>query len=228
MRATARRLERIVARRVRPDILHAHSPVLNAIPALWVGRRLRYSRRLRSPGLLGGRRGGSRDEPRVGPALPPHARARNLRAASGRRRDDDLRRAALGDGDARNPPQDKVTVIPNAVDIEKFTVGHACRRRAEGESGAFRRRRARASSARSTATKGWRCCWTRCRECWPRIRACDCSSWAAARRSRSEAARGRARPRGHGGVHRPRSAPRRATLLRSRRRAGVPAGCRCA
>ena len=26
--------------RTRPDILHAHSPVLNAIPALWVGRRL--------------------------------------------------------------------------------------------------------------------------------------------------------------------------------------------
>ena len=39
MRATARRLEE-VARDVRPDILHAHSPVLNAIPALWVGRRL--------------------------------------------------------------------------------------------------------------------------------------------------------------------------------------------
>src|SRR5437588_9141666 len=29
-----------VARRVRPDILHAHSPVLNALPALRVGRRL--------------------------------------------------------------------------------------------------------------------------------------------------------------------------------------------
>jgi PEP-CTERM/exosortase A-associated glycosyltransferase len=40
MRQTARRLEE-VARRVAPDILHAHSPVLNALPALWVGRRLR-------------------------------------------------------------------------------------------------------------------------------------------------------------------------------------------
>ena len=29
-----------VARRVRPHILHAHSPILNAIPALRVGRRL--------------------------------------------------------------------------------------------------------------------------------------------------------------------------------------------
>ncbi|HVN34335.1 MAG TPA: glycosyltransferase, partial [Casimicrobiaceae bacterium] len=39
MRATARRLDE-VARRVRPDILHAHSPALNAVPALWVGRRM--------------------------------------------------------------------------------------------------------------------------------------------------------------------------------------------
>lgn len=36
----AHRLERL-ARRVRPHVLHAHSPVLNALPALRVGRRLR-------------------------------------------------------------------------------------------------------------------------------------------------------------------------------------------
>lgn len=35
----AYRIERL-ARRVRPHILHAHSPVLNAVPALRVGRRL--------------------------------------------------------------------------------------------------------------------------------------------------------------------------------------------
>lgn len=40
MRATARRLAEVV-RRVRPDILHAHSPALNALPALSVGRRQR-------------------------------------------------------------------------------------------------------------------------------------------------------------------------------------------
>src|SRR5437868_4703994 len=39
MRDLASRIEEI-ARRVRPNILHAHSPVLNAIPALRVGRRL--------------------------------------------------------------------------------------------------------------------------------------------------------------------------------------------
>lgn len=39
MRATEARVEAL-ARRCRPDILHAHSPVLNAIPALRAGRRL--------------------------------------------------------------------------------------------------------------------------------------------------------------------------------------------
>ena len=39
MRATERRLAE-VAGQVRPDVIHAHSPVLNAIPALRVGQRL--------------------------------------------------------------------------------------------------------------------------------------------------------------------------------------------
>src|SRR5512146_1130959 len=38
MQRTARRIEQIV-RRIRPDVIHAHSPVLNAFPALRVGRR---------------------------------------------------------------------------------------------------------------------------------------------------------------------------------------------
>src|SRR4030095_9937053 len=40
MRALARRLAE-VAELTRPDVLHVHSPVLNALPALWVGRGLR-------------------------------------------------------------------------------------------------------------------------------------------------------------------------------------------
>jgi PEP-CTERM/exosortase A-associated glycosyltransferase len=39
MSATARRIEELAAT-FHPDILHAHSPVLNALPALRVGRRL--------------------------------------------------------------------------------------------------------------------------------------------------------------------------------------------
>lgn len=39
MRALERRLQQ-VAEKVRPDIIHVHSPVLNALPALCVGKRL--------------------------------------------------------------------------------------------------------------------------------------------------------------------------------------------
>ncbi len=39
MAALARSIAR-VARREKPDLLHAHSPVLNALPALWAGRQL--------------------------------------------------------------------------------------------------------------------------------------------------------------------------------------------
>ena len=39
MAATAQRLEAL-AEQTRPDLIHAHSPVLNALPALRVGRRL--------------------------------------------------------------------------------------------------------------------------------------------------------------------------------------------
>src|SRR5438270_4083957 len=39
MRTLARRLD-AVAQRIKPQLLHVHSPVLNAIPALRVGRKL--------------------------------------------------------------------------------------------------------------------------------------------------------------------------------------------
>jgi PEP-CTERM/exosortase A-associated glycosyltransferase len=39
MKCLAKRIEQ-VAEIEKPDLLHAHSPVLNALPALWVGRKL--------------------------------------------------------------------------------------------------------------------------------------------------------------------------------------------
>jgi hypothetical protein len=38
MRLTAARLQEVV-QATQPDLIHAHSPVLNALPSLWVGRR---------------------------------------------------------------------------------------------------------------------------------------------------------------------------------------------
>ncbi|WP_300452744.1 TIGR04063 family PEP-CTERM/XrtA system glycosyltransferase [Accumulibacter sp.] len=40
MRLTATRLDQVVEA-LQPDLIHAHSPVLNALPSLWVGRRRR-------------------------------------------------------------------------------------------------------------------------------------------------------------------------------------------
>lgn len=40
MKATASRLDELV-RRLSPNVIHAHSPALNGLPALWVGRRRR-------------------------------------------------------------------------------------------------------------------------------------------------------------------------------------------
>ena len=62
-----------VAEQVRPQLLHAHSPVLNAIPALRVGRRLGVPVALRSPRILGRRRGRSRSNARRGAALSADA-----------------------------------------------------------------------------------------------------------------------------------------------------------
>ena len=137
MRATERRLEE-VARTFEPDILHAHSPVLNALPALRVGRRLRHSGRLRGARFLGGRGGRSRHEPRGRPALPPDARPRDLRTASRGTRHDDLRRLEHDIVARAAFRADEVTVIPNAVDVDALPLRRA---RRTGAQAAARPRR---------------------------------------------------------------------------------------
>jgi len=121
MRATERRLEEVVER-VKPDLLHAHSPVLNAIPALRVGRRHRL------PVVYEVRAFWEDAAVDLGTAREWGVRYRLSRA---------LETYALKRADAvtciceglrveivaRGIRADKVTVIPNAVDIEKFSVG---------------------------------------------------------------------------------------------------------
>ena len=117
----AHRIEEI-ARRIRPHILHAHSPVLNAIPALRVGRRLGIP-------LVYEVRASWED------AAVDHgtAQAGGLRYRLSRGLETwALKRASAitticeglrGEIVARGIPAEKVTVIPNAVDIEAFTLG---------------------------------------------------------------------------------------------------------
>ena len=111
-----------VAQSVRPDILHAHSPVLNAYPAIWVGRRLGipvvYEVRAfwEDAAVDHGtsREGGLRY--RVSRALETLAfkYVGHVTTICDGLRQDIIQRGI---------PSEKITVIPNAVDPEKFTFG---------------------------------------------------------------------------------------------------------
>ena len=111
-----------VARRVRPHILHAHSPVLNVIPALWVGRRLGIPvvyelRALWEDAAVDhgtAREGGLRY--RLSRGLETWALRRVSAVTT-------ICEGLRGEIAARGISPDKVTVIPNAVDIEDFSTG---------------------------------------------------------------------------------------------------------
>jgi PEP-CTERM/exosortase A-associated glycosyltransferase len=111
-----------VARKVRPDLIHAHSPVLNAIPALRAGRRLGIPvvyevRAFWEDAAVD--HGTSREWG------PRYRLTRGLETFA-------LQRAAhvtticeglRQDIVARGIPAHRVTVIPNAVDIGSFKFG---------------------------------------------------------------------------------------------------------
>ncbi len=118
MRATERRLLELVER-IRPDVLHAHSPVLNAIPALRVGRRLGIPvvyevRAFWEDAAVdhGTTREGSARY-RATRALESWALARADHVFT-------ICEGLRGDIVGRGIPESRVTVIPNAVDVDNF------------------------------------------------------------------------------------------------------------
>lgn len=121
MRALRRRLEE-VATAERPDILHAHSPVLNAMPALAVGRRLGipvvYEIRAfwEDAAVDHGTTTEGSLRYRLTRALETHALRRVAQATT-------ICEGLRSDIVARGIPSAKVTVIPNSVDPEKFEFG---------------------------------------------------------------------------------------------------------
>lgn len=123
MRQLERRLLE-VAQRVRPQILHAHSSVLNAMPALRVGRRLGIPvvYEVRAFWEDAAVDHGSTTEGslryRLTRRLETHALQQAAHVFT-------ICEGLRGDIAARGIPADKVTVIPNAVDIESFDVGGA-------------------------------------------------------------------------------------------------------
>ncbi len=118
MRATERRLAALVEE-TKPDILHAHSPVLNAVPALRVGRRRNIPVVYEIRGFwedAGASHGTGRE-------WGPRYRAIRYIETQAVRRADQVTvicEGLRGDLLARGIPADKVTVIPNAVDLAEF------------------------------------------------------------------------------------------------------------
>jgi PEP-CTERM/exosortase A-associated glycosyltransferase len=116
----ARLLE--VAQSVRPDLLHAHSPVLNALPALRVGRQLGIPvvYEVRAFWEDAAVDHGSTAEGSMRYRLTRQLESHALRqAAHVFTICEGLRKDIVGRGIAPG----KVTVIPNAVDIENFEPG---------------------------------------------------------------------------------------------------------
>ena len=116
-----RRLAEIIPQ-VKPDVLHAHSPSLNAIAALRAGKRFGI------PVVYEVRAFWEDAAVDHGTSSENGLRYRATRALEtwALKRADAVTTICEGlrkDIVARGIPADKVTVIPNAVDIDKFSVG---------------------------------------------------------------------------------------------------------
>ena len=111
-----------LARRVRPHLLHAHSPILNAIPALRVGRRLGIPVVYELRALW---EDAAVDHGTTREGSLRYRLSRGLETWVMRRADaitticEGLRQEIV----SRGIPADKVTVVPNAVDVDTFSVG---------------------------------------------------------------------------------------------------------
>ncbi len=123
MAALKRRLLEL-ALTLKPDILHAHSPILNALPAIVVGRRLgipvAYEVRAfwEDAAVDHGTSRESGLRYRLTRALETYALKRADAVTT-------ICEGLRQDIVARGIPGEKVTVIPNAVDLEKFSTGGA-------------------------------------------------------------------------------------------------------
>jgi glycogen synthase len=123
MRLTASRLAEVIDA-TRPDLIHAHSPVLNALPSLWVGRRKRL------PVVYEMRASWEDAAVDHGTTSEGSVRYRMSRALESfaLRRADQITTICEGlkaDIAVRGISEDRITVIPNAVDAALFRFGVA-------------------------------------------------------------------------------------------------------
>lgn len=121
MLATARRVDEL-SETFRPDILHAHSPVLNALPALWIGHKRRVPVVYEVRALW--------EDAAVdhGTTTEGSLRYRTSRALEtfALRRADHVTTICEGlrlEIAARGVAPDRITVVANAVDTAEFPFG---------------------------------------------------------------------------------------------------------
>jgi PEP-CTERM/exosortase A-associated glycosyltransferase len=123
MRATSKRLD-VLVERLRPDVLHAHSPVLNALPAIWVGRRreIPVVYEMRASWEDAAVDHGSTHEGSVRYRLSRGLESFALKQVAAITT---ICEGLRGDIEQRGIAADRITVIPNAVDVETFKFGAA-------------------------------------------------------------------------------------------------------
>jgi glycogen(starch) synthase len=113
MRATRRRLDELIAT-TRPDILHAHSPALNALPALWAGRAAGLPVVYEVRGFW---EDAAVDHGTTTEGSLRYRATRGLETWAARRVDHvfTICEGLKGDLLARGVPQDRLSVVPNAA-----------------------------------------------------------------------------------------------------------------
>lgn len=121
MKLTARRIDQLVAE-LKPDLIHAHSPVLNALPSIWVGRRrgLPVVYEMRASWEDAAVDHGTTTE---GSLRYRISRALETLALYGADQVTTICEGLRGDIRSRGVAAAKITVIPNAVDVNSFKFG---------------------------------------------------------------------------------------------------------
>lgn len=123
MRRTERRLQEVI-QLTKPDVIHAHSPVLNALPSLWVGRQhqLPVVYEMRASWEDAAVDHGTTSEGSL-----RYKMSRALESFALRRADQvtTICEGLRGDIAARGIASERITVIPNAVDASLFKFGMA-------------------------------------------------------------------------------------------------------
>lgn len=121
MRQVEKRLLEVV-QVVKPDILHAHSPVLNALPALRVGNRVGLPVAYEVRAFW---EDAAVDHGAITERSFRYRLSRGIETYALRRANHvfTICEGLRNDIVARGIPAEKVTVIPNAVDVETFTTG---------------------------------------------------------------------------------------------------------